>query len=86
MRDGAIVGMLLAFGGLAALVVLMPPWLHRSFKSSMQKGQDRMRRTGERNPYFGPATDLEGFLRPLRIMAALAALLSLGLAGLFLWS
>ena len=85
MGDAVVVVILLGLGALSALVALMPHQLHGSLESSMRKGQERMRATGERNRYFGPGTDFEKFLRQLRLMAALAAALSLGMAGLVLW-
>jgi hypothetical protein len=79
--DALLIGCLVVLGVGFALVAVDPKWLDRYVRHNLEKTKERVRLTGERNPYVRSSTNPDGFLRNLRAGALIAAVLCVGLLG-----
>lgn len=79
VSNGLAAGALILIGGLFIWVAVMPAGLRTRLMATLRRTQDRLRTTGERNPYIKVDTDPDKFLRDLRIMASVGVVMLWGL-------
>jgi len=73
--------LIVAVGLGASIVAVLPAWLRVRLLRSLERGQQRARKTGERNTYFAPESDPARLLGQLRVMAGVVVLICVGLVA-----